>query len=148
MDFCKWAISEKKQAAGFEDILFWKPAWNFSFFHFTPGNSRHSKAPPLEIPRPKTKTLGNSTLFLINPWKFHKLFYPWKFHILTPPCFFFFWNSPIKFLYQNVRPLLVESSVIVIFYMIFFICYAVIINNYQLFWKNFLQLRENVEGKQ
>ena len=42
---------------------------------------------PLEIPRPKTKTpgnsthiiyflvtLGNSTLFLINHWKFHMLF--------------------------------------------------------------------------
>ena len=54
---------------------------------------------PLEVPRPKTKqTPGISTLFfpghpleipfcfycLINPWKFHMLFfgYPWKFHIL------------------------------------------------------------------
>ena len=63
---------------------------------------------PLEIPRPKTKTpgnstlllitLGNSTSFLINPWKFHMLFlwYPWKFHIHNPPppCLEFFRNSP------------------------------------------------------
>ena len=72
----------------------------FHFFYFTSGNSRQNKAQPLagwifhkivldplEIPRPKTKTpgnsthiiyflvtLGNSTLFLINHWKFHMLF--------------------------------------------------------------------------
>ena len=53
---------------------------------------------PLEIPRPKAKTweilnyfflvtLGNSTSFLIKPWKFHMLFlwYSWKFHIMGPP---------------------------------------------------------------
>ena len=42
-------------------------------------------------------TLGNSTLFLINLWKFHMLFlwYSWKFHILKPLCLFFFWNSPL-----------------------------------------------------
>ena len=30
---------------------------------------------------------GNSTVFVINPWKFHLLIleYSWKFHILTPP---------------------------------------------------------------
>ena len=40
-------------------------------------------------------TLGNSSLFLTNPWKFDMLFlwYPWKFHILPPApscpvCFF------------------------------------------------------------
>ena len=57
---------------------------------------------PLEIPRPKTRTLGNytsfflvtlgnSALFLIHPWKFHMLFlwYPWKFHILNPPVWIF-----------------------------------------------------------
>ena len=57
---------------------------------------------PLEIPRPKTKTHGNSTLFflgypwnftsfLINLWNFHMLFlwYPWKFHILDPPVWIF-----------------------------------------------------------
>ena len=60
-------------------------------------------------PRPKTKrpgeithcfflvTPGNSTSFLINPWKFHMLFrwYSWKLHILNPPCLVFFWNSPL-----------------------------------------------------
>ena len=40
-------------------------------------------------------SLGNSTLFLINPWKFCMLFleYSWKFYFLTlpphPPCLFF-----------------------------------------------------------
>ena len=30
---------------------------------------------PLEIPRPKTKTPGNSTLFFLgHPWKFHFVF--------------------------------------------------------------------------
>ena len=70
---------------------------------------------PLEVSRPKIKTpviphyfflvtLGNSTSFLINPWKFHMLFlwYHWKFHILNPARLpsppsvsFFFWNSPL-----------------------------------------------------
>ena len=74
-----WVIPEKTQT---EDILFWKNPWNFEVFHFTPGNSMI--------------TPGNSTLFLINPWKFHLLFpqHPWKFRILKPlppppPCLFF-----------------------------------------------------------
>ena len=61
---------------------------------------------PLEIPTPEWPLefphyfflviLGNFTLFLIKPCKFHMLFlwYPWKFHILNPPCLDFFWNSP------------------------------------------------------
>ena len=71
------------------------------------------KQRPLEIPHNFFLiTLGNSTLFLINLWKYHMLFlsYPWKFHMLntpcpppaTPPphhhthtlCLDFFWNSP------------------------------------------------------
>ena len=46
---------------------------------------------PLEILRPKTKTSGNSTSFLINPWKFYMLFFdtPWKFQILNPPAWIF-----------------------------------------------------------
>ena len=80
----------------------------FHFFYFTPGNSRQNKAQPLDcwifhkivvdllqFPRQKQRpleipyyffsvTLGNSTSFLINPWKFHMIFLrcPWKFHIL------------------------------------------------------------------
>ena len=62
----------------------------------------------LEIPRPKTTTpgnstlfflvtLGNSTSFLLNPWKFRMLFlwYPLKSHILNLR-FNFFWDSPIS----------------------------------------------------
>ena len=44
-------------------------------------------------------TPENSTLFVINPLKFHLLFfqYLWKFHILSYPlpCLVFFWNSPL-----------------------------------------------------
>ena len=56
----------------------------------------------LEILRRKTKTPGNSTLFLTNPWKIHLSFlqYPWKFHILNAPVFFF-WNSPIYNCFSN-----------------------------------------------
>ena len=107
----EWAIPKKNQTGELEDILLWKLPWNFSFFYFTPGNSRQNKVQPLDIPqncarslgipRPKTKihgnstfflvTLGNSTLFLINPLKFHMLFlwYPWKLHILNPPVWIF-----------------------------------------------------------
>ena len=46
-----------------------------------------------------------------------------------------------------VKPLLVESSVNVIFYVVFLMLYAVIIN-YKLFWKIFFfQLRGNGENK-
>ena len=70
-----------------------------SFYH----PKKHHKlflSRPLEILRPKTKTLGNSislitsenfTLFLGNPWKFLLLFpeCPGEFHILYPPIFIF-----------------------------------------------------------
>ena len=48
---------EKK--GGVEDILFWKPSWNFLFFYFTPGNSRQKRAPSLEIPQSCVTSLGN-----------------------------------------------------------------------------------------
>ena len=90
-----YMFQKKCNQGGVEDILFWKPPWNFSCFYFTPGSSRQNKAQPLDIPQncvrslgnSKTKnrktTPGNSTLiFLGHPWKF--LRYPWKFHILNP----------------------------------------------------------------
>ena len=108
-----------KQGEAVEDILFWKITWNFSFFYFTPGNSRQNKAHPwkfhkflldsldwkfqgpklgpLEIPHYFFLiTLRNSTSFLINPLKFHMLFlwYLRKFHILNPPCFGFLLEWP------------------------------------------------------
>ena len=50
---------------------------------------------PLEIPRPKTKNPGNSTLFfLVHTRKFHILNPPPPTSI--PPLFGFFWNSPIN----------------------------------------------------
>ena len=61
---------------------FLKNPWNFSFFFLTSWNSWQNKAQPwifhktelnpLEIPRPKTKAPGNSTLSSLgHPWKFH-----------------------------------------------------------------------------
>ena len=61
---------------------------------------------PLEIPRPKTKTHGNSTCFLDHPWKFYFFNQHLEFpHAISTipleiPCpqqpkFGFFWSSPI-----------------------------------------------------
>ena len=68
---------------------------------------------PLDILRPKTKTSGNCTsyvvptsfflitpgnsmLFLINPWKFHWLFLQYPYRNFTSSIFLaFFWNKPI-----------------------------------------------------
>ena len=66
-----------------------------------PGKLQGRKSRSLECPHYSFFFIGNSTLFLINPWKLHMLFlwYPWKFHVLnTPPSptyFVFFWNNPI-----------------------------------------------------
>ena len=61
---------------------------------------------PLEILSPKTKTpgnstffitSGNSTLFLINPWKFLCNFFNIPGNTVTStPLFVSFWNSPMK----------------------------------------------------
>ena len=73
--------------------------WKFHKFLLATsiGNSKTKNQNPwLEIPHYFfLVTLGNSTLFLINPWKFYMLFlwqldwYSWKFHILNPSCLFF-----------------------------------------------------------
>ena len=61
----------KKRRGRVEDILLWKPPWNFSFFYLNPGNFRQNKVPPLEIPQ----NCGNSILFFLGrPWKFHFVF--------------------------------------------------------------------------
>ena len=78
-------LFRKKSNRGVEDILYWNPPWNFSFFYFTHGNSRQNKAHPLEIPQIFVRSLGNfkaknqdprnSTLcFLDQSWKFHFFF--------------------------------------------------------------------------
>ena len=76
-----WAISAKTQTGRIEDI---------------------NVLDPLEIPRPKTETPGNSAAFLINPWKFYMLFLV-ILHAISdtpgipypppPPCLDFFWKS-------------------------------------------------------
>ena len=99
-----WAIPEKKQTGRVEGILFKKKPWNFSFFYFTPGNSRQKAPPmvldPLEIPRPKTKTPGNSMLFFF--WS--PLEIPLHFQLTSgnstsehpPPLFGFFWDCLLQ----------------------------------------------------
>ena len=57
-----------------EDIIYWKPSWNCSFFYFTSGNSRQKKAQPLDIPQNCVRSLGNSKVKNKNPWKFHIIF--------------------------------------------------------------------------
>ena len=69
--------------------------WNFSFFFFTPGNSRQNKAQPLEIPQNCVRSLGNSKDKIQDPWKFHMLSslipleIPFSEPHPTPTCLFF-----------------------------------------------------------
>ena len=80
----EWAIPEKSQTerggGGFEN-----PPGIFHFFtlpqeipdkkKLNPWIFHKIVLDPLEIPRPKTKTPGNSTLFFLgHPWKFHFVF--------------------------------------------------------------------------
>ena len=100
----KWAILEKIQTGWVEDILFWKPPWYFSFFYFTPGNSRQNKAQPLDIPQncvtvrsqfqgQKQRPLEIShAISLIPPAN--------SISSTLLPCLDFFWNSPFILL-QN-----------------------------------------------
>ena len=107
-------FQKKKTNSGVEDILFWKKPWNCFCFSLYPwnfqekqsstpenlvkfcryvaslGNLKAKKSRALEISHEFFLVpLGNSTLFLINPWKFCMLFleYSWKFYILasSPP---------------------------------------------------------------
>ena len=107
---------KKNKQGGFEDILFWSKPWNsfcFSLYCWK-FQTKQSSTPGilvklcmllhlLEISNQILHeffliSLGNFTLFLINPWKLCTLFYKYslKFYILTlPPCHHIFWNSPI-----------------------------------------------------
>ena len=122
--------SRKKTNRGVEKIFFWKLSWNFLFFTLPLEIPDKRKLhlwkfhkfllDPLEIPRPKTKTPGNSTLFFLgHPGKFHMLFHwypleishaisliPLEIPYAQPPCLFFFWNSPmIRTKSKNLRNL-------------------------------------------
>ena len=64
-------------------------------------NSKAKKPRPLEISHEFfLDSLGNSTLFLINPWKFCMLFLEYLLEILyshhPPLCLDLFWNSAIS----------------------------------------------------
>ena len=116
-----WAIPEKIQREGVEvgDIFFENPPEIFHFLLYPWKSQTKQSSNPgystklletLEIPTGQKQRLlgipyyfflvsllGNSTSFLINPWKFHMLFlwYPWKFHILSKhhPVWIFFWKK-------------------------------------------------------
>ena len=85
----EWAIPEKIQTrwggGGLRIYFFEKNPGIFHFFTLPLEIPDKTKLTPwifhkivldlLEIPRPKTKTLGNSTLFFLgHSWKFHMLF--------------------------------------------------------------------------
>ena len=91
-----YSRKKTKQGGGVVgDILFWTAPGIFHFFTLPLEISEKTKLHPwkfhkivlhpLEIPRPKTKTTGNSSLFFLG--------HPWKFHfVLTPgnsTCYFF-----------------------------------------------------------
>ena len=98
---------KKIQTWGVEDILFWKPPWNFSFFTLPLEIADKTKLnlwifhkivlDPLEIPRPKAKT--PSTLFLlVHPRKSHFVFnWPRKLHML-------FLMIPLEIPYPQPNP--------------------------------------------
>ena len=65
---------------------FLKTPLKFFIFHFTPGNSRQSKAPPLEIPRNCVRCLRSSKPKNEDPWKFNIIFF-WSS----------LWEIPLRF---------------------------------------------------
>ena len=77
--------------------LFFEPAGIFHFFTLSLEILDKTKLhlhkivlDPLEIPRLKMKTLGNSTMsFSWSPLEIPHLWYPWEFHIFNPPFGFF-----------------------------------------------------------
>ena len=79
-------LFQKKPNTGEEDILFWKPPWNFYFFYFTPENSRQNKAPPLEIPQSYVRSLESPKARNQDPWKFC-ISFSWL-PLETPLCFY------------------------------------------------------------
>ena len=128
-------FQKKNQIGEVKDILFWNPTGIFQFFTLLPKILDKTKLlpwkfhkivlNPLGIPRPKTKTPGNSTLFFLgNPWKFYFVFkWPLKIpHAISlillgipypqppSPCLVFFLKQPI----------IKEFFVVVFFGMVFF----------------------------
>ena len=101
-------LQQKKQTGGLRIYFSENPLGNFRFvtlpLEIPEKTSYHawkfSKIVwhPLEVPRSKSKTHGNSTSafpstppgnsvsFLIDPWNLHIFFlqYPWKFHVTCP----------------------------------------------------------------
>ena len=81
----KTNIPQKIQTGGLMIYFYENPPGIFHFFTLAMEIPDKTKLNPsilhklvlnhLEIPRPKTKSPGNSTLFFINhPWKFHFVF--------------------------------------------------------------------------
>ena len=66
--------SRKNPTRGGRGYIFLKTLPNFSFFYFTPGNSRQNKAQFLDIPQNCVRSLGNSKAKTKDPWKFNNIF--------------------------------------------------------------------------
>ena len=117
--------SRKKPNGGLKAYFFEPVPGIFHFFTLPQGNSRQKAPPwkvhrflldPVEIPNPKLLeiphyfflvTLGNSTSFLMNPWKFHMLFLWLLLEIpySQPPVCLFFRDSPMINLVPSLNPL-------------------------------------------
>ena len=107
----------KKTSRGVEGILFWKTPWIFSFFLLYPWKfqTKQSSTPHMHLEisqncfrslgnfKAKSQdswkfhitffffTVGNSTSFLINPWKLHAIsLIPLEIPYLQSPLFYFF----------------------------------------------------------
>ena len=66
----KLKFEKKSKQLGWR-YTFLKTPSNFSFFYFTPWNSRQNKAQTLDIPQNCVRSFGNFKAKNKNPWKFH-----------------------------------------------------------------------------
>ena len=66
--------SRKNPNGGLRIYFFENPSWNFSYFYFTPGNSRQNKAQLMDIPQNYVRSLENSKAKNKDPWKFYIIF--------------------------------------------------------------------------
>ena len=108
-------LFQKKSKQGGWGYTFSKIPKHFSFFYFTPGNSRQSKAQPWIFHKIVFGPIGNSKTKNKDPWKFRTIFSwspleiahaisPLEIPYPQPPCLDFFWNSPIRATEMNYHP--------------------------------------------
>ena len=91
---------------------FFDPPWKFSFFYFTPGNSKQNKAQPLDIPQ---NCVGNSKAKNKDSWKFHFMFswlrleIPLGFELAPGNCTCYFFDTPAKSISSTAKSISSKS---------------------------------------